>query len=209
MAETAISTAEIKNIILRLLKEDEEFRLAVAGLLGLNTILEELKKLREDFNRFAKIQEERWEKEEEGWRESEKRFNEFVKAQEERWEEAFEMFSRLELLVGAMAGSMYANYLWDDLREEFKVSGESVLEKGRRVIVDNVEVDMLIVTDRNIYVIEVKVKPDIGDVGALLARAEFVSAKYGKPVVPVLAGALIGGDVRGYAESKGVKVYSY
>lgn len=95
------------------------------------------------------------------------------------------------------------------MREELKVSGESVLEKSRNVIIDGVEVDMLIVTDRRVFVVKVKVKPDIGDVGALLAKAEVVSLKLGKPVVPVLAGALIGGDVRGYAEGKGVKVYSY
>jgi len=50
--------AELKSRILRLLKEDEEFRYAVAGLIGLEEILkrldrheEELKKLREDMIR--------------------------------------------------------------------------------------------------------------------------------------------------------------
>ena len=42
---------ELKAKLLELLKRDEEFRLAVAGLLGLETILYELKRLREDFNR--------------------------------------------------------------------------------------------------------------------------------------------------------------
>ncbi len=223
MVEKSVSISEIKSIILRLFKEDEEFRLAIAGLLGLNTILEELKKLREDFNKFAKIEEERWRqeeerwkreeerwrREEERWREAEKRFNEFARIQEERWQEAFKRFSRLELELGAVTESMYSRYFWDDLREELKASGESVLEKVRNAVVDGVEVDMLIVTDRSVYVVEVKVKLDIGDVEALLARAEVVSSRLGKPVVPVLAGALIGGDVRSYAESKGVKIYSY
>jgi hypothetical protein len=41
--------ARLKQRILKLLKSDEEFRLAVASILGLDTILSELKKFREDF----------------------------------------------------------------------------------------------------------------------------------------------------------------
>ncbi len=56
-----METAEFKKKILRLLREDEEFRLAVAGLLGLNNVISELKKLREDFLLFMKGQEKSWE----------------------------------------------------------------------------------------------------------------------------------------------------
>ncbi|MCX8203248.1 MAG: hypothetical protein N3H32_02905, partial [Nitrososphaeria archaeon] len=52
-------TQELKRELLRLLKEDEEFRYAVAGLLGLEEILrrldrheEELVRLREDMNKL-------------------------------------------------------------------------------------------------------------------------------------------------------------
>ncbi|GAB6947876.1 hypothetical protein JCM16161A_20060 [Vulcanisaeta sp. JCM 16161] len=41
---------ELKKAILELIRTDEEFRLAVAGALGLDTILNELKALRQDFN---------------------------------------------------------------------------------------------------------------------------------------------------------------
>jgi hypothetical protein len=54
------STSERERLkweFLELLKSDEEFRLAVAGLLGLDTILSELKRLREDFQVFVKEQE--------------------------------------------------------------------------------------------------------------------------------------------------------
>ncbi len=83
------------------MKEDEEFRLAIAGLLGLDSILLELKKLREDFLLFIKEQERRWEEtykrldrhEEEFKRvwESIERLRQdfllFIKEQERRWEE--------------------------------------------------------------------------------------------------------------------------
>src|SRR5579875_1599994 len=53
------TSSELKKEILRLLKEDEEFRYTVAGLIGLTEVLkrmdrfeEELVKLREDMNRF-------------------------------------------------------------------------------------------------------------------------------------------------------------
>jgi len=52
-------SSQLKQRLLRLLKEDEEFRYAVAGLLGLEEILkrldkheEQLVKLREDFNKL-------------------------------------------------------------------------------------------------------------------------------------------------------------
>jgi hypothetical protein len=54
-----VSTRELKSRILKLLREDEEFRYAVAGLLGLEEILKrldrheaELVRLREDMNRL-------------------------------------------------------------------------------------------------------------------------------------------------------------
>ncbi len=51
MGAQGFSAEELKKALLRLLREDEEFRLAAAGALGLAEILEELKRLREDFSR--------------------------------------------------------------------------------------------------------------------------------------------------------------
>jgi len=77
----------LKRQILKLLEEDEEFRLAVAGLLGLREILEELRKLREDFNTLIKEQAKRWEENERRWLENEKKWEELFKRLEERWHE--------------------------------------------------------------------------------------------------------------------------
>jgi hypothetical protein len=66
--------SKLKEEFLKLLEEDKEFRLAVAGLIGLDTIINELKKLREDFLTFVNIQEKRWEENEKRWIEAFKRF---------------------------------------------------------------------------------------------------------------------------------------
>ncbi len=94
-----METVELKKKILRLLREDEEFKLAVAGLLGFDTILNELKKLREDFQHFMREQERRWEENNKRWEEQAKRWEEEAKRWEEnnkRWEEAYKRFEAIE-----------------------------------------------------------------------------------------------------------------
>lgn len=56
----------LKHEILRILRENEEFRYAVACLIGLSEVLErldkpeeELRKLRENFNKFIELEEKR------------------------------------------------------------------------------------------------------------------------------------------------------
>ena len=81
---------DLRSEFIRLLKEDERFRYEVLGLLGLREIVDELRKLRRDFNRYIKLSEERWRKNEERWRKNEKRWQENAKLWEEnfkRWEE--------------------------------------------------------------------------------------------------------------------------
>lgn len=65
------------------------------------------------------------------------------------------------------------------------------------------------VTDRAAYVVGVKVRPTHADAGSLLAKAEVAARKYGRPARPVLTGALIGREVKTYAEEHGVTVYEY
>jgi len=52
--------SEIRKEIIRLLKENESFRYEVLGLLEIRDLMDELKKLREDFNRFIRLSERRW-----------------------------------------------------------------------------------------------------------------------------------------------------
>jgi hypothetical protein len=90
---TSINDRErLKREFLELLKSDEEFRLAVAGLLGFETLLNELKRLREDFQAFVKLEEKRWEENDKRWEENERRWRE----NEKMWEEAFKRFEAIE-----------------------------------------------------------------------------------------------------------------
>jgi len=204
--------SKLKEEFLRLLKEDEEFRLAVAGFLGLDTVLSELKKLREDFLLFMREQEKRWEENAKWWERNWKLWEENTK----RWEEAYRRFdslerrlSRVELELGALTEITLTRCVWEDLREEIKSRGEEITAKRRNAVIDEYEVDLLVETNKSVYVVEVKVKPRTRDIRELLAKTRVVEEKYKKPVIPVLAGTLLGNDVLTLAESKGIRVLSY
>ncbi|MEL9997788.1 MAG: hypothetical protein QXH99_04780, partial [Sulfolobales archaeon] len=61
----------------------------------------------------------------------------------------------------------------------------------------------------NVYVVEVKVKPTIDDLKDLMRKVEVVQRRYGKQVIPILAGTLVGEDIKVLAKSEGVEVYTY
>lgn len=100
-----METLEFKKKIINLLKEDEEFRLAIAGLLGLDTTLNEIKKLREDFNKFIKLETERWKENNKRWEENDK-----------KWEEAYKRFEAIETEL-------------KKLREDFNKSYTSIMRR--------------------------------------------------------------------------------
>jgi Holliday junction resolvase-like predicted endonuclease len=175
-------TPEEKRRFLKALEEDKEFKMAVAGTIGLGGILEELKRLREDF--------EKW-----------------IKMEKERWEAADKRFARIETSLGAIAEAQFSRYVWEELREEIRGRGEAVLRRERNVDLDGV--DLLVETDRHVYVVEVKTRPKIADVGALLAKCDVAQQKLGKPAIPVLTGVIIGRELETYARGKGVTIMKF
>jgi len=175
-------TPEEKRRFLKALEEDKEFKMAVAGAIGLGEILEELKRLREDF--------EKW-----------------IKMEEERWKAADKRFARIETSLGAIAEAQFSRYVWEELREEIRGRGEAVLRRERNVDLDGV--DLLVETDRHVYVVEVKTRPKIADVGALLVKCDVAQQKLGKPAIPVLTGVMIGREVETYARGKGVRIVKF
>jgi len=185
----------IKTIILDLLREDKEFRYAVAGLIGLEEILkrldrheEELIKLREDIHKLY-----------EKSLEHDKRFEELIKR-----------LARIELEIGALNESFYCKALLDQLKEEFRERGEKIVNWRRDARLNDIDIDLLIETDRGIYVVETKIKPKHDDVGRLIAKKDVVAKYYrGKEVYAILSGAMIGAEVEEYAREKNIRVYQF
>jgi chromosome segregation ATPase len=90
----------LKREFLEMLKTDEEFRYAVAGLLGLDTILNELKMFREDFKKYIELEGEIWRENSKRWEENNRRWEENNKRWEDnnrRWEEAYKRLEAIEL----------------------------------------------------------------------------------------------------------------
>jgi len=75
-----VLSPEEKRRFLKALETDEEFRLAVAGLLGLGEILRELRDLRRRMDRYIRLSERRWREWQETWKK-------FLEENERRWEE--------------------------------------------------------------------------------------------------------------------------
>ncbi len=186
---------DLKLKFLELLKKDEEFKYAVIGLVGLDRVFEELRKLREDLNKL---------------REDFNRLYEKSLEHDKRFEEVISRLNRVELELGALNEAFYCRSLWEDLREEIRGRGEKILYRKRNARVDDEDIDLLMVTDKRVYVVEVKVKPKHEDEGRLLAKADVVKKHYkDKEVVAILAGSMIGREIEEYANEKNVLVYSY
>jgi hypothetical protein len=177
---------ELKKKILSLVRENEEFRYALAGLLGLDTILFELKKLREDFLVFAKEQEKKWEEAFKRFEAIEKTLIEHTKILEEHTKILQEHSKRLEELSRAVAqihvtlgrlGGRWGRNMEKMVLEIFKkVLEERGIELGkveRFEYVDwdgrfykrgaRIEIDVY-VHDEKLYLIEVKSHADYDDV---------------------------------------------
>jgi len=253
-----ISIVELKKRILELLKTDEEFRYAIAGLIGLKDVLDELRKLREDIRklyekslehdkrfeviehkllehdkrfeaierkllehdkRFEAIErkllehDKRFEAIERKLLEHDKRFEAIERKlleHDKKFDNIINRLNRIELELGALNESFYCKALLDDLREEIQGKGEKLIMRKRNARVDEEDIDLFVVTDKSVYVIEVKVKPKHEDVGRLIAKADVLRKYYkDKSIIPILVGTMIGREVEEYAQQKGVKVYNY
>jgi predicted DNA-binding protein (UPF0278 family) len=76
------------------LETEEEFKLAVAGLLGLGEILQELRDLRRRMDRYIRISERRWREWQQTWKKLEEN--------EKRWEENRKLWERSLVLIGGL-----------------------------------------------------------------------------------------------------------
>jgi hypothetical protein len=163
---------DLKSRILKLLREDEEFRYAVAGLIGLEEVLKrldrheaELIKLREDMNRLI-----------EGMNRLREDMNRGFELMERR-------ISALGARWGIMAESAFRESLRGLLAKEFGYRVEKWVafdEKGR-VYGYPSEVDLdIAVSDGKLILIEVSSHVRASDVNAFRRKAELYAEKTGR-----------------------------
>jgi len=186
----------LKSRILRMLKEDEEFRYAVAGLIGLEEILkrldrhedevrriwQEIEKLREDMNMLREDMMKMFEKHEERFARIEQ---ELVRLREDMIR-GFDLVNRQISALGARWGWMSEQAFREGLRgileKEFGVKVERWVTKDEEGIVYGfssvIEIDIA-VKDGKTLLIEISSRMDLSDVAAFLRKAQLYERKTG------------------------------
>jgi len=199
-----VDLAQLKAAILKLLREDEEFRYAVAGLIGMEELLRrldrhggELVKLREDMNRgfqrydkfFAEVF-ERFEK-------HDQHFVELLRKLDRHWEEsarfragvksALDRFQRHLDALGVMCGLVSEEAFREGLRGVvekvfgFKLEKWEAYDKEGKVFgySTDVEVDVA-VEDGRVILVEMTPRARMSDVAVFKRKAELYAEKEGR-----------------------------
>jgi hypothetical protein len=189
-----MAVKELKSRMLRLLREDEEFRYAVAGLLGLEEILKrldrheaELVRLREDMNKL---------------REDMIRGFELVESH----------ISALGARWGIMAESAFRESLKGLLEKElgYRVEKWTVFDEAGRVYgyPSVVDVDVT-VSDGKLILIEVSSHMKASDITTFRRKAELYMEKTGKrPDKLVAVTPYIDDTAQKAAKELGIEVYT-
>jgi hypothetical protein len=189
-----MAVKELKSRMLRLLREDEEFRYAVAGLLGLEEILKrldrheaELVRLREDMNKL---------------REDMIRGFELVESH----------ISALGARWGIMAESAFRESLRGLLEKElgYRVEKWTVFDEAGRVYgyPSVVDVDVT-VSDGKLILIEVSSHIKASDITTFRRKAELYMEKTGKrPDKLVVVTPYIDDTAQKAAKELGIEVYT-
>jgi hypothetical protein len=186
----------LKSRILRMLKEDEEFRYAVAGLIGLEEILkrldrhedevrriwQEIEKLREDMVKLREDMMKMFEKHEERFARIEQ---ELVRLREDMIR-GFDLVNRQISALGARWGLMSEQAFREGLRgileKEFGVKVERWVTKDEEGTVYGfssvIEIDIA-VKDGKTLLIEISSRMGLSDVAAFLRKAQLYERKTG------------------------------
>jgi len=179
----------LKSRILRMLKEDEEFRYAVAGLIGLEEILkrldrheEEIARLREDMVKLREDMMKMFEKHEERFARIEQ---ELVRLREDMMK-GFDLVNRHISAIGARWGIMTEDAFREGLRgileKEFGVKVERWVTKDEDGIFYGfgsvIEIGVA-VKDGKTMLIEISSHMGLSDVAAFLRKAKLYERKTG------------------------------
>ena len=213
----------LKSRILRLLKEDEEFRYAVAGLLGLEEILkrldrneQELVRLREDMTKgFERHDVEIAKLREDMIKGFERHDRELARLREDMMR-GFDLVNRHISAIGARWGIMAEDAFREGLRgileKEFGVKVERWVTRDDDGIVYGfssvIEIDIAI-KDGKTMLIEISSSVDKSKVAAFLRKAQLYEKKTGiKPERLIMVTPYADEDAIEAAREVGVEVYT-
>jgi hypothetical protein len=216
----------LKSRILRLLKEDEEFRYAVAGLIGLEEILRRLDRHEEEIGRIwqeiAKLREDMMRGFERHDREIERLREEMIKLRKDMMK-GFELMdrriTRLENLIsaigarwGIMAEDAFREGLRGILEKEFGVKVDRWITRDEDGIVYGfssvIEIDVAI-KDGKTMLIELSSSVDRSKVAAFLRKAKLYEKKTGiMPDRLIMVAPYADEDAIEAAKEVGVEIYT-
>jgi hypothetical protein len=225
-----MAVKELKSRMLRLLREDEEFRYAVAGLLGLEEILKrldrheaELVRLREDINKLREDMVEGFRRYDgelirlrEDMVEGFKRHDVELARLREDMIRGFELVERHISALGArwgiMAESAFRESLKGLLEKElgYRVEKWTVFDEAGRVYgyPSVVDVDVT-VSDGKLILIEVSSHIKASDITTFRRKAELYTEKTGKrPDKLVVVTPYIDDTAHKAAKELGIEVYT-
>ncbi|UNQ73167.1 hypothetical protein [Infirmifilum sp. NZ] len=174
---------ELKSRVLKLLREDEEFRYAVAGLIGLDEVLkrldrheEELVKLREDINRLREDMIEGFKRHDEEMARLREDFNRALQAIDKRFEVMDRRLMRVERTLEKLTVDVEdeaRSIIRYRLREELGLD----IELGSLVLPD-LEIDIFGVADDLCVIGEATVRGGVSVLDKLLEKAEVLRSRY-------------------------------
>jgi hypothetical protein len=207
-----MAVKELKSRMLRLLREDEEFRYAVAGLLGLEEILKrldrheaELVRLREDMNKLREDMVE-------GFRRHDIELARLREDMIRGFELVESHISALGARWGIMAESAFRESLRGLLEKElgYRVEKWTVFDEAGRVYgyPSLVDVDVT-VSDGKLILIEVSSHIKTSDITTFKRKAELYMEKTGKrPDKLVVVTPYIDDPAQKAAKELGIEVYT-
>jgi hypothetical protein len=214
-----MAVKELKSRMLRLLREDEEFRYAVAGLLGLEEILKrldrheaELVRLREDMNKLREDMNKLREDMVEGFRRHDIELARLREDMIRGFELVESHISALGARWGIMAESAFRESLRGLLEKElgYRVEKWTVFDEAGRVYgyPSLVDVDVT-VSDGKLILIEVSSHIKTSDITTFKRKAELYMEKTGKrPDKLVVVTPYIDDTAQKAAKELGIGVYT-
>jgi hypothetical protein len=214
-----MAVKELKSRMLRLLREDEEFRYAVAGLLGLEEILKrldrheaELVRLREDMNKLREDMNKLREDMVEGFRRHDIELARLREDMIRGFELVESHISALGARWGIMAESAFRESLKGLLEKElgYRVEKWTVFDEAGRVYgyPSVVDVDVT-VSDGKLILIEVSSHIKASDITTFRRKAELYMEKTGKrPDKLVVVTPYIDDTAQKAAKELGIEVYT-